>query len=227
VFIAVKYETLDGQTPTSGCKKGSGFLISEFGYVVTSYHLFTDEKHRPFDKINAMLGKVGESFDCDQPLGEVVRLDRIMAMAEVDAALLKFVSPKPYVPIPACLGPVVVNGSPLYVLGFPSGLPLASQTVTKGNDTGKQWQISAQFDGGSSGGPVISPGGTLVGLVFGSYERTNISYVVPLNYFSRLAAWSGADPVRASDRAATIPKKSIPGGVMSPTRCTTASQCAI
>jgi S1-C subfamily serine protease len=112
VFIAVKYETLNGQTPTSGCKKGSGFLISESGYVVTSYHLFTDEKHRPFDKINAVLGKVGESFDCDQPLGEVVRLDRVMSMAEVDAALLKFVSPKRYVPIPACLGPVVANGSP-------------------------------------------------------------------------------------------------------------------
>jgi TPR repeat protein len=194
VFIAIKYETFDGQPSTSGCKKGSGFIISESGYVVTSYHLFTDEKHRPFDKINAKLGKVGESFDdCDQPLGEAVRLESIMPMAEVDAVLLKIVSPKRYVPIPACLGSVVANGSPLYVLGFPLGLPLASQQVTKGNDTGKQWQISGQFDRGASGGPVISPRGTLVGLVLGGYERTNISYVVPLNHFSSFFQIAGLE----------------------------------
>lgn len=217
VFIAVRYETLDGQTPTSGCKKGSGFLISESGYVVTSYHLFTDEKHRPFDKINAVLGKVGESFDCDQPLGDVVRLDRVMSLAEVDAQLLKVVSPKPYVPIPACLGPAVANGSPLYVLGFPLGLPLAPQQVIKGNDTGKLWQISGQFDTGSSGGPVISPRGTLAGLVFGSYERTNVSYVVPLSHFSSFfqiagvpleRCTNGADGSRMRDRVQlTIFKK--------------------
>jgi hypothetical protein len=191
VFIAVKYETLDGQTPTSGCKKGSGFVISETGYVATSYHLFTDDKNRPFDKISAVLGKVGESFDCDQPLGEVVRLDRIVSTAEVDAALLKFVSPKVFVPIRACLGSVVPNGNSLYVLGFPLGLPLASQTVIKSNETGKQWQIAGKFDSGSSGGPVISTDGTLVGLVFGSYNGTNISYVVPLNYFANFFQAAG------------------------------------
>jgi hypothetical protein len=142
---------------TSGCKKGTGVVISASGYVATSYHLFTDEKNRPFDKINAVLGKVGESFDCDQPLGEVVRLDRVISIAEVDAALLKIVSPKPYAPVPACLGPVIPNGSPLYVLGFPLGLPLAPQQVNKGNDTGKQWQIAGQFDSGSSGDPYFHP----------------------------------------------------------------------
>jgi S1-C subfamily serine protease len=191
VFIAVKYETVDGKTPTSGCKKGSGFLISESGYVTTSYHLFTDDKNRPFDKINAVLGKVGESFDCDQPLGDVVQLDRIVSLAEIDAALLKFISPKAYVPIPACLGPVVPNGNSLYVLGFPLGLPLASQTVIKSNETGKQWQIAGKFDSGSSGGPVISTNGMLVGLVFGGFNGTNISYVVPLNYFASFFQTAG------------------------------------
>ena len=192
VFIAVRYETLDGQTPTSGCKKGSGFLISKSGYVATSYHLFTDENNRPFDKINAVLGKVGESFDCDQPLGEVLRLDRIVSTADVDAALLKFISPKTYTPIPACLGPVVVDGASLYVLGFPLGLPLSSQTVSKGNEAGKRWQINGKFDDGSSGGPVISTDGALVGLVFGGYDGTNISYVVPLNHFASFFQVAGS-----------------------------------
>src|SRR5258705_1957711 len=76
VFLAVQYETLEGQTPVSGCKVGSGVLISELGYVATNYDLFTDRNKRPFDKITAVLGKVGESFDCTKPLGDVVKLDR-------------------------------------------------------------------------------------------------------------------------------------------------------
>jgi hypothetical protein len=65
--------------------------------------------------------------------------------------------------------------------------------VTKGNDTGKQWQISGQFDGGASGSPVISTGGALVGLVFGNYQGTNISYVVPLNYFATFFQTAGLE----------------------------------
>ena len=194
VFIAVKYQTLSGpdlQTPTAGCKRGSGFIISESGFVATSYHLFTDENHRPFDKIIAVLGKVGESFDCDLPLGDVVTLDQINDTAQVDAALLKIVSTKVYVPVPACSGPVVPDGAPLFVLGFPLGLPLAPQAVTKSNATGKRWQVAGKFDSGASGGPVFSSTGTLVGLVFGGYEKTDISYVVPLSYFASFFPTAG------------------------------------
>jgi len=171
---------------------GSGFLISQSGFVATSYHLFTDDNHRPFDKITAVLGKVGESFDCDQPLGDVVRLEQIVSTADVDAALLKIVSTKVYTPVSACLGPVVANGASLFVLGFPLGLPLASQSVTKSNETGKRWQITGKFDSGSSGGPVFSPDGMLVGLVFGGFDNTNISYVVPLSYFSNFFQTAGS-----------------------------------
>jgi S1-C subfamily serine protease len=192
VFIAVKFETLKDNIPISGCKKGSAFFVSNTGYLVTSNHLFTDEKNKPFEKIDAVMGKVGENFDCDKPIGEVFELELIKSIKDFDAALLKSHSSKTYSPIPACYGPTVPNGASLYVLGFPLGLPLSSQVVTKGNETKKLWQISGKFDNGSSGGPVMSTGGFLVGLVFGGYSETNVSFVVPLRYFSNLYQLAGS-----------------------------------
>jgi len=114
-----------------------------------------------------------------------VKLEQVESTAEADAALLKIVTRKIYVPIPACLGPIALDGASLFVLGFPLGLPLTPLTVTKSSDVGKRWQVSGKFDNGASGGPVFAGSGTVVGLVFGGYEKTNISFVVPLSYFAR------------------------------------------
>jgi S1-C subfamily serine protease len=62
--IGVTYETLEGNTPVTGCKRGSGFIISATGYVVTSFHLLTDENEKQFMKIVKIQGRIGEPLDC-------------------------------------------------------------------------------------------------------------------------------------------------------------------
>jgi len=184
LFIEVKYETLEGNIPIQGCKSGTGVLISRNGFVATSYHLFTDENGREFDKIVSVRAKIGESFECDEQASDVLKLDRITELKPFDAALLKMRSQKDFKSVESCVGPVIPDGDTLHVLGFPLGKLLSSKSVSKDGATSKMWQVSGKFDDGASGGPVFSTHGNFVALVHGTFKNTEVSYVVPVDYFS-------------------------------------------
>jgi tetratricopeptide (TPR) repeat protein len=191
VFVAVKYETVEDGAPASGCKMGSGFVISEEGYVITSYHLFTDNRGQPFKRIVKILGKIAEPFDCGSPIGDVIALDQVIANPDADSILLKLTTSRQFSPVSTCFPFSVDDGSKLYVLGFPLGLPLDAKEVIKSNQTKTRWQISGQFDEGNSGGPVFNSHGNLIGIVHSHIKDTSISFVVPFNHFAAFFQYAG------------------------------------
>jgi formylglycine-generating enzyme required for sulfatase activity len=79
--------------------------------------------------------------------------------------------------------------------------------VTKSNEFGKNWQVGGRFENGSSGGPVFSTNGMLVGLVVAGYEKTNISYVVPINLFSSFFQAAGMELQHCPQVSQVLPLK--------------------
>ncbi len=151
---------------------GSGFIISEDGYIMTNYHVV---KNNP--KVNVILGS-GLSF-----IGEVIRKDLTH-----DVALIKL-SGKGFKPLELLSNSSDIStGAEVYAIGTPVDKNL-SQTVTKGILSGerliedvKYLQTDVSVSPGNSGGPIITKEGKVVGVVTSKVvERgvEGISFALP------------------------------------------------
>lgn len=151
---------------------GSGFIISEDGYIMTNYHVV-----KSANKVNVILGS-GLSF-----IGEVVRKDPTH-----DVALIKL-NGKGFKPLELLSrGSEVTTGAEVYAIGTPVDRNL-SQTVTKGILSGerliddiKYLQTDVSVSPGNSGGPIITKEGKVVGVVTSKLvERgvEGISFALP------------------------------------------------
>jgi S1-C subfamily serine protease len=134
---------------------GSGFFISENGYIVTNYHVITDTA-----KLEVIMND-GSKFPA-----KIVRFNK-----EADLALLK-IEKNNIIPFKIPESEVSGIGKEIYVIGTPSAEDL-SQTLTKGiissvrkqsNGT-KIIQTDASISRGNSGGPLIDKEGKLLGIV--------------------------------------------------------------
>jgi len=154
---------------------GSGFVVSE-GLVATNYHVlegctsarlsFAGGMHHP------VVGVVASNADLDLV---ILRIDRIvrsaLPLAERDAA----------------------RGDRIFVIGSPLGL---EGTMTDGLVSGIRevdgrdlLQISAPISSGSSGGPVLSEGGEVVGVTVSSLEGgQNLNFAIPARYLRTMLA---------------------------------------
>lgn len=192
VNIAVVYENdVDG----SGCETGTGFLISNDGYVITSNHIRLNTEKDKYHTITDILGRVGEPIDCSKPAWGVFKMEFISSVQDQDAMLLKMKTDKLQKYVRTCDVTVVKDGESLFTLGFPLGLHLSPEKMHKDNAHGfnGMWQVQASFNKGNSGGPVFNKNGRLVGLIYGDLEDQNdIGYVIPLNHFKSLYDISGA-----------------------------------
>lgn len=165
VFLSVK--TADGE------KTGSGVLLSADGIVATAAHVLrkaTTAKVRIY---------TGEEYDVEGVL---------FLNVDLDLAIVKI----PGFSMPAAqLGnsDSVAVGQRLLAVGSPLGL---EGTVSDGllsavrleNGT-KMFQVSIPVSPGSSGGPVATPDGTVIGLVVSQIRGNgvqNLNFVLPINY---------------------------------------------
>lgn len=138
---------------------GTAFAVSEDGYLITSLHVVKDTKH-----VKAFSSNSKQLFT-----GEVIAID-----PKKDLAIIK-ISTK-VVPLKFSGFLSVPTGLEVYALGFPqptlqgrtlkisSGLINAREGFT--GET-QRFQFSAEIQQGHSGGPVIAPDGTVVGLIQG------------------------------------------------------------
>ncbi len=133
---------------------GSGFFISEDGYIVTNYHVVKKQKN-----VNVRLGK---SVTLS---GEVIRVNE-----GYDLALIK-VNGKGFVPLPIGDSDSLSVGEDVFAIGTPEDISLG-QSVTKGIISGRRKfddrvfiQTDVSVNHGNSGGPLINELGEVIGVV--------------------------------------------------------------
>ena len=155
---------------------GSGFLISEDGYIVTNYHVIKDG-----EKVNIKLKGSETNFPAD-----IIGFDEVM-----DVALLK-ISIKnklPYVEFDQTknykVGDIVVVAGNPYNLGISvsTGIISALNRNLKMSSFDNFIQTDASINKGNSGGPMFNLRGKVIGLTSAIYSpdgsNVGIGFAMP------------------------------------------------
>jgi len=158
---------------------GSGFFISDDGYLLTNHHVIESEVE-PTDAVSSKLsirlpGSRGERLPA-----RVVGWDKNM-----DLALLKAEYHPPFV-FRLSTDSDPVPGEKLQVLGSPGGL---ESTLTQGIvsavkrpllSVGEVLQIDAAVNPGNSGGPMVDADGRVLGVVFAGIRGfQGVNFAIP------------------------------------------------
>jgi serine protease Do len=162
--------------------RGTGFFINDQGYLVTNAHVINEAK-TVWINIPA-LGR------------ETVRVEVVGFCPDRDLALLR-ITPQDLERVRAILGKVpflmlgesdtVQRTHKVLVLGYPLGQHSMKSTtgVISGReaiDSISYLQITAPINPGSSGGPLISTEGAVIGIAVAvDAEAYNVGYAIPIN----------------------------------------------
>ena len=161
---------------------GSGFIISEDGYIVTNYHVIEDAYESGAD-VTVMM------YDETSYEAEIVGFD-----ADVDIALLKIDAEGL---TPAQLGDsenlsvgqtVYAVGNPLGYLAYTMTSGIVSATnrtiATEVSNAVPVFQIDAAINNGNSGGPVYNTAGQVIGVVDAKSGASNVeglAFAIPIS----------------------------------------------
>ena len=188
VTSEVTYTNFFGMT-SSAALSGSGFIISEDGYVLTNYHVVEDAVERNLD-INVILYD-GSRYTAAFVGGEA---ENDVAVLKIDAKGLSA----------AVLGDsdalrvgdaVYAVGNPLGELDFSmtSGHVSAKDRVIKTQTSPNgvsMFQVDAPINSGNSGGPVYNDQGQVVGIVTAKPSGSGvdgIGFAIPINDATSIA----------------------------------------
>lgn len=180
VYIEIEGATATGEPQNS---IGSGFIISESGYILTSYHLFADQKKKPFDTfiVKGVIGTIN---------GYKLDIERISVDPDHDLALLKFVGgSKDYSPIKLCNSEVYPSQS-VGALGFGLGfeLQLVLGSISSAGGLHGRWQINLSVSQGFSGGPVFDQNGQVIAVTTeGVPGVAGANFATPISFASNMA----------------------------------------
>lgn len=161
---------------------GSGFVLSEDGYILTNCHMVTDAEH-----ILVTLYS-GEEFDA-----EVVGADEMgdVALLKIEAEGLQTVTIAEEDSVQVG-DEVVAIGNPFGELeytmthGYISGL---NREVTVSSTPIRMMQTDAAINSGNSGGPMLDMNGNVVGIASAKYSGTsssgaiieNVGFAIPIH----------------------------------------------
>ena len=153
---------------------GSGFIISENGYLLTNYHVIADATD-----ISIILndGTIHET--------KIIRSSKIH-----DLALLK-IEGTDFLPIILQDSADIEIAQEIYAVGTPTSEELY-QTISRGiisgirvrKDSSVFIQTDASVNGGNSGGPLVTKSGIAIGIVTSKLEGDNIegvAFAIPSN----------------------------------------------
>lgn len=179
-----------------GSVSGTGFVISEDGYILTNYHVI-EEAYTTGAAINVMFSS-DSGYDTLQYTAQVIGFDRNndVAVIKIDASGLTA----------ATLGSSddLQVGDTVYAVGNPLGELTYSMTpgivsatdrvITTDEGTANMFQISAAVNEGNSGGPVYNAYGQVVGIVTAKPNSTSsgtstegIGFAIPIDDAVRIA----------------------------------------
>lgn len=161
---------------------GSGFFIDPRGYIITNHHVIQSEVDPEYEGYSRLFIRMSDSARERIP-ARVVGYDPVF-----DIALLKAEVAPPFV---ASFDPAedVEPGERIIAIGSPLGL---ENTVTSGivSATGRRFlqmgeamQVDVPINPGSSGGPLYTDEGKLVGVVFaGAEQYEGINFAIPASW---------------------------------------------
>ncbi len=236
---AFETELLDTHVPIV---TGSGFFIDESGYIVTNFHVIDDGNmdvtkkilYRSFIKeLGAVIHKTGLtskqvnmvqedmwSLLENSTSGYQVRINDVDIMTpeiaardkDMDLALLKVSSDKPFVSVKLGTGQPVKVGESVVAIRYP--LPDIMQTLFKdyqssltiGNVSAirnDKWglQHTAALNPGNSGGPLFNLKGDVIGVnVAQIKDASNIFFSIPA---AKVTEWLKTTPYSVSARTET------------------------
>ena len=171
-------------TPVSG----SGFIITEDGYILTNYHVVEDANEMNYPIKVATYA--GDEYDAT-----IVGYDE-----ENDVALLKIDA--------TGLTPVTIGsiedtkvGETVYAIGNPLGeltytftngivSALDREIVTESGISINMFQTNVAINAGNSGGPVINSRGEIVGIASAKYSDTGVEglgFAIPIDDAMKIA----------------------------------------
>lgn len=169
----------------NAASSGTGFLISNQGYILTNYHVIENAKNG-----NIKITGLNDNYNT-----------KVKATVEVtdkqnDLAILK-ISTYPNLSVPYTFKFNTANvGEDCFVLGYPlissmgkdikltNGI-ISSKTGFDGNIA--QYQISAPVQPGNSGGPLFDKDGNVIGIVQAKHkEAENAGYAIKSSYIRNL-----------------------------------------
>lgn len=167
---------------------GSGFLLTNDGYIGTNYHVIEDAS-----EIKVVFELEEGKFDY---LAEVIHVDK-----DNDVAILKVALEDRNLHVPYTFGGKLQEvGTSVFALGYPYADVMGSEIkYTDGSinaRTGIQgdvryYQVSAPVQPGNSGGPCFNKNGELIGIVSAGLDDSvidnqNVNYVLKITYLKNL-----------------------------------------
>jgi len=162
---------------------GSGVIFSKDGYIVTNYHIISDNK---FIKIKL---NNGQEFDAKIIGGDV----------NADIAVLKIQSSEELKPINISDSNDLKIGDKVLAIGNPYGIGISVSSgiiSATGRDYGNPYleliQTDAAINPGNSGGALINENGNLIGINTKIFSRTGgfqgLGFAIPSNNIVQIAS---------------------------------------
>ena len=181
IQVPITTTNIFGQT-TSGAVAGSGFIISEDGYILTNYHVISDAAEYNYD-INVMLHD-GTTYKATLVGGEP---DNDVAVIKIEANGLNAASIGDSSSMQ--VGQTVYAvGNPLGELDYSmtSGIVSALDRViaTDSSTSINMFQVDTAINSGNSGGPVYDAAGRVIGIVTAKYSESGVEglgFAIPIN----------------------------------------------
>ena len=183
ITTEVTYTNYFGQT-SSQASCGSGFFITEDGYVLTNYHVISTA-HQYGYAVSVL------TYDGTTYQATIVGVDE-----DNDIALLK-VDASGVTPVTFGDSDSMSVGDTVYAVGNPLGeleftmtsgmISALDRTITTsdGTDSGiNMFQIDAAVNAGNSGGPVYNTSGQVIGIVTAKYSSSGVEglgVAIPVN----------------------------------------------
>jgi S1-C subfamily serine protease/Flp pilus assembly protein TadD len=190
----VRINVSDGAMKPLG--HGTGFIVGAEGLVVTNYHVIDGANYATVERYD----------------GGVLRVEGVVAIdGGSDLVLLK-VTPADGSPLPTLsIGPNEPPrvGTTVYAIGHPLGLRnvLSEGLVSSLGDAGRGQQFiqtTAAISPGSSGGPLMTADGVVVGVTTATVrDAQNLNFAMPASRIRALLAQSRAATPVALSRALT------------------------
>ena len=189
VTTEVTYTNFFGMNSSSAVS-GTGFIVSEDGYILTNYHVIELAAQNDKD-VNVIL------YDGTRYTASIVGYEKYndVAVLKIDANGLKPVSFGNSDSL--SVGDLVYAvGNPLGELDFSmsTGHVSALDRAITSDESGvaiNMFQIDAAVNSGNSGGPVYNAAGEVIGIVTAKYASTGVEglgFAIPINDAVKIAS---------------------------------------
>ena len=186
ITVSTTSMNIFGQTTTSAAS-GSGFVLTQDGYIVTNYHVIEDAANDSSVDIQVTFAS-GDKYTAKLVGGEK---DNDVAVLKIEAAGLT----------PVTLGDSdkLVVGESVYTIGNPLGELTYSLTdgiisaldrliSTGDNVTLNMLQTNCDINPGNSGGPLFDSYGSVIGITTAKYTQSSsgvsaegLGFAIPIN----------------------------------------------